>query len=78
MNMTAYLSKDNGITFPYKLLLDSRKQVSYPDASQGKDGTIYLVYDRERNIAQDILFTKFKESDIVNKQNVTVKKINSF
>ncbi|MGM8362813.1 sialidase family protein [Flavobacterium sp. ARAG 55.4] len=77
-NMTAFLSKDNGVTFPYKLLIDSRDKVSYPDVSQGKDGTIYLVYDRERNIAKEILFTKFTENNIINNQKVTVKKVNSF
>jgi hypothetical protein len=77
-NMTAYLSTDDGATFSKKLLIDPRTSVSYPDVSQGDDGTIYLVYDRERNGAKEIVFAKFKENDIINNQKVSVKKINSF
>lgn len=77
-NMTAYLSTDDGTTFSKKLLIDSRTSVSYPDVSQGDDGTIYLVYDRERTRAKEIVFAKFTENDIINNQKVSVKKINSF
>lgn len=33
---------------PDGLALDTRDNVSYPDAAQDVDGTIYIVYDRER------------------------------
>lgn len=73
-NMTALLSEDDGNTFPYKLLLDERNEVSYPDACE-KDGFIYIVYDRERGAryekdkdysysASEILMAKITEEDI--------------
>ena len=37
-HLTALLSEDGGKTFLYSLLLDERKDVSYPDAMEGKDG----------------------------------------
>jgi len=33
-NLYAMLSEDDGVTFPYKLLLDGRNFVSYPDAKE--------------------------------------------
>lgn len=63
--MTAFLSKDGGITWPYKLLLDARENVSYPDADQTVDGTIHVVFDRERTGAKDILYCKFTEYDLI-------------
>lgn len=47
-NLTAMLSEDEGKTWPYKLLLDARDDVSYPDAKEAADGYIYITYDRER------------------------------
>ena len=75
-NLTALLSEDEGKTWPYKLLLDERNEVSYPDVAEGPDGYIYVVYDRERgafknNLAQvnasarEILMAKFTEADII-------------
>lgn len=63
-NMTAFISKDGGKTWPHKLLLDSRDKVSYPDVDQTKDGVIHVTYDRDRSGAKDILYCRFKESDI--------------
>jgi len=64
--MTAFLSKDGGKTWPYKLLLDARENVSYPDADQTSDGNIHVVFDRERTGAKDILYCRFTENDILN------------
>ena len=73
-NLTAYLSEDDGKTWPYKLLLDERMWVSYPDAAQGADGRIYVIYDRERggsslettySQAREILLAKITEEDII-------------
>lgn len=69
--LTAYLSEDEGETWS-ALLLDERKIVSYPDAAQGSDGTIYVIYDRNRSVAQagnnypsqEIRLAKFTEEDI--------------
>ncbi|OXA77571.1 BNR repeat-like domain-containing protein [Flavobacterium aquidurense] len=63
--LTAFLSVDNGITWKYKLLLDSR-EVSYPDVTQNNEGEICVVYDRSRPYYGEILFLKFTEQDIIN------------
>lgn len=77
-NLTAMLSEDDGKTFPYKLLLDERDNVSYPDAVE-RNGYIYIAYDRERGCfknsleevydsAREILVAKITEQDILNGQ----------
>lgn len=74
-NLTAMISDDEGKTWTGHLLLDERKQVSYPDVTQAADGSIYIVYDRERgahyqegvdytNAAREILYAKVTEADI--------------
>lgn len=75
-NMTAMLSEDDGKTWKYKLLLDGRDNVSYPDAAEADDGYIYITYDRERGCfldslekaqacAREILVAKITEEDII-------------
>jgi hypothetical protein len=64
-NMTAFISKDGGKTWPHKLLLDERENVSYPDADQTPDGNIHVVFDRERTSAKDILYCRFSEEDVI-------------
>ena len=73
--MTAFLSKDGGKTWPHKLLLDARENVSYPDADQTNDGNIHVVFDRERTGAKDILYCRFTESDILNNNYSSVYKV---
>lgn len=76
-NLTAMLSDDDGKTFPYALLLDERSSVSYPDATQAPDGSIYITYDRDRgcfkrsleeayHCAREVLTAKITEEDIIN------------
>lgn len=65
-NMTAFISVDGGKTWPHKLLLDARENVSYPDADQTPDGKIHVVFDRERTSAKDILYCRFTEEDVIN------------
>lgn len=76
-NLTAFLSEDDGKTFPYSLLLDEREFVSYPDATIDKDGFIHIVYDRERgcfknsvseaySCAREIIISEICEEDIIN------------
>lgn len=65
-NLTAFLSTDNGKTWPSKLLIDSRDAVSYPDVMQDDAGNIIVVYDRERTGAQEINMLKLSEQDIIN------------
>ncbi len=75
-HLTALLSEDDGKTWPYRLLLDAREKVSYPDAKQAEDGTIYIVYDRDRGYykktlremseaEREILISKIREEDII-------------
>ena len=75
-NLTAFLSDDDGTTFPYMLTLDERMDVSYPDAMEADDGYIHIVYDRERggfkksldeaySCAREILTAKITEDDII-------------
>ena len=64
INMTAMLSEDDGHTFPYRLLLDAR-DTSYPDAVEGNDGTLYLIWDRGRCYFNEIVFARIAESDIL-------------
>ena len=75
-HLTAMLSEDDGKTWPYKLLLDERANVSYPDATENEDGYIYITYDRERGAfldsldkvyasAREVLVAKITEQDII-------------
>ena len=63
-NMALYLSDDDGETFKYKRIIDTRDQVSYPDCDFF-GGRIYLTYDFERCGAREILFSSFTEEDIM-------------
>ena len=65
--MTAYLSDDDGKTFPHKLLLCDDGQISYPSAVLGKNGAIYIVYDQGRGtVGQHTIFlSKITEKDVL-------------
>lgn len=63
-HMTAQLSTDDGKSWNDGLLLDERTAVSYPDAVEGRDGVIHVVYDRERQGAGEILLASFREKDV--------------
>jgi len=75
-NLTAYLSEDEGKTWKYRLLLDERENVSYPDGAVGPDGYLYITYDCDRGVlkksieeayacAREILYAKITEEDIM-------------
>lgn len=64
-NLTAMLSEDEGASWKGFLLLDGRDKVSYPDGTEDKDGNIYIIYDRERHGAKEILMAKVTEEDIM-------------
>ncbi len=64
-NLTAYLSDDDGKTWPHQLLIDARENVSYPEAVQESDGRIRVIYDRSRGGAKEILMATFLEADII-------------
>ncbi|MEU4892571.1 sialidase family protein [Streptomyces sp. NPDC044780] len=64
-HLTALLSDDDGRTWPHRLLLDERDDVSYPDAAVGDDGTIHVVYDHDRFGDRAIYLARFTEDDIL-------------
>lgn len=70
-DLSAYLSRDDGATWEGGLLLDGRPSVSYPDATQGPDGTIYAIHDWARYDDKEITFTAFTEEDILAKDFVS-------
>jgi len=70
-HMTASLSDDDGKTWYGHLLLDERKHVSYPDGVEAPDGRIYIIYDRERHRAKEILMAVFTEEDVAKGKCVT-------
>lgn len=82
INLTAHLSDDNGMTWSKGLLIDERSEVSYPDAIETQDGTIYMIYDRERGshkktweanraCAKEFLMARFTEKDILAEDYIT-------
>jgi len=62
--MMAFVSDDDGATWKGGLLLDERKEVSYPDVAQGPDGFLHVVHDRERYNAREIIHHVFTEADV--------------
>ncbi|MBN2853663.1 MAG: exo-alpha-sialidase [Clostridia bacterium] len=64
-NLYALLSEDDGLTFKYRLLIDRRDHVSYPDADF-YNGKIYIIHDRERYKEGEILLSCITEQDILN------------
>ena len=64
-NMAVYLSEDDGESWRYKRIIDTREQLSYPDCDFFGE-KIFLTYDRERTGAKEILFLDFTEADIMN------------
>ncbi|MBQ7045023.1 MAG: exo-alpha-sialidase [Clostridia bacterium] len=77
--MKVCISEDDGATWPYELILDTRTDLSYPDLEEGENGEIFIVYDRERHnlinlnretwtssAAKEILLAKITVDDIYN------------
>ena len=60
INMTAYLSEDDGATWPYKMLIDATN-TTYPDYCIDENGTIYVLYDQYRTTVGNILMVAFDE-----------------
>ncbi len=64
-HLTAFLSLDDGLTWPHRLLLDERLEVSYPDGDKLPDGTLVIAYDRARKADREILLARFSENDLL-------------
>ncbi len=65
INMTAYLSEDDGATWK-SLLLDSRMGCAYPDVAEDGAGNIYVVWDYGRTEQNEIRLARFTEEDVIN------------
>ena len=61
---SAWLSDDDGQTWAGGLIIDDRPRVTYPDGTQGPDGTIYITYDHNRGDGE-FMMAKFTEEDIL-------------
>lgn len=63
-HLTAYLSEDDGLSWPWKMIIDV-EDVSYPDAVEDSNGAIYIIYDYGRHSAKEILMACITEEDIM-------------
>jgi len=63
-HLTAFLSDDDGAAWRGGLVIDERAKVSYPDGVQAPEGTIYVVYDRNRYADKEIVMAAFEEEDV--------------
>jgi predicted neuraminidase len=73
VQLSAWLSDDDGRTWQGGLVLDERKGISYPDGFQSPDGTIIISYDRNRATDGEILMARFTEEDVLAKTIVGEK-----
>jgi hypothetical protein len=71
VQLSAWLSEDDGRSWRGGLVLDERTGVSYPDGLQAADGTLYISYDRNRSVNGEILLARFTEKDILAKRLVS-------
>lgn len=62
-HMTAYLSEDDGATWPYQILLDERA-TSYPDVAQDSEGVLHIVHDFGRYREKIVCYHRLTEADI--------------
>ncbi|MCG8601500.1 MAG: exo-alpha-sialidase [Verrucomicrobiales bacterium] len=67
VQLSAWLSDDDGKTWQGGLVLDERTGISYPDGFQAPDGTIVISYDRNRATDGEILMARFTEEDVMAK-----------
>ncbi len=72
-HLTAFVSKDDGVTWEGGLMLDERGSVSYPDGTQSPDGVIRIIYDWNRADDKHILMAAFTEQDALAGKDVSGK-----
>jgi hypothetical protein len=70
-HLAAYISTDDGKSWSGELMLDERRGVSYPDATQAPDGRIFVIYDRNRSTDREILMASFVEEDVLQGRTVS-------
>ena len=69
--LTAWLSRDDGVSWQGRLLLDERPGVSYPDFVEGGDGFLYCIYDHDRCGRGEILLARFTAQDVLAGEFIT-------
>ncbi len=79
-NLSVALSKDGGVTWPYKLLLDSRLHSSYAIITQQDNGDIVIIYDQGRGRtvrpgSSEILLVRLREEDIIAGRPITERAV---
>ena len=77
VKMTAFLSTDNGKTFPHKLLLKEEGMVSYPAGVVTEDDRVYVTFDRNRYTDGELYISSFCKEDILAGKIVTENSYNS-
>jgi len=73
VQLSAWLSDDERVTWNGGLILDERKGISYPDGFQAPDGILYISYDRNRATEGEILMPRVTEADVLARQLVAPK-----
>ncbi|MDR2117120.1 MAG: glycoside hydrolase [Planctomycetaceae bacterium] len=74
-HLTAFLSDDDGKTWKGGLVIDERREISYPDGFQHPDGRIFISYDRNRGSDAEILMASFTEEDVLAGKPVSGKTV---
>jgi len=85
IDMTAYISTDDGKTWK-GLLLDDRLPCAYPDICEDNNGNIYVVWDQGRMDGNEIRLARFTEADALKgvfytenaKNKISVSKSNKY
>lgn len=62
--LIAYVSDDDGKSWKGGLMIDERKDVTYPDGVQTNDGRIHIIYDHQRTPLGEVLMATFTEEDV--------------
>lgn len=75
-NLTVCLSDDDGLTWPYRRIIDKSDDVvfgaSYPDMIETDPGILNIVYDYLRQPIGTIKFLRIDEEDIVKNNQVEI------
>ena len=67
-DMTAFYSDDECKTWTPKLLLDERDAVSYPAGQIDSKGRVYVAYDYNRYVEEEVYFATFTEQELINEK----------
>ena len=74
-NLIVCLSDDNGLSWPYTMVLDASDGVSYPDLIETDQGTLNIVYDYKRYPSGRIYFATLQEDEIIKNSKLEFPKI---